>query len=86
MRAFSRAIGVLCYVYLLAAPATATTYQKVADPDLADQAPVIVEARVAGVPKPVAGRIPATDYPFAVERSIRGAASGELLTVRRLSL
>jgi len=82
MRAFSRAIGALSYVCLLAAPAAATTYQKVGDPDLADQAPVIVEARIAGAPKPAAGRIPSTDYPFTVERAIRGAAAGDLLTVR----
>jgi hypothetical protein len=82
MRALPCAVGALSYVCLLAAPAAATTYQKVGDPDLADQAPVIVEARVAGAPKPAAGRIPSTDYAFAVERPVRGAAPGDLLTVR----
>jgi hypothetical protein len=82
MRAFPRAIGALSYVCLLAVPAAATTYQKVDDPDLADQASVIVEARVIGAPKPAAGRIPSTDYPFVVERALRGASVGDPLTVR----
>ncbi|HEY0514292.1 MAG TPA: hypothetical protein VGH73_20475 [Thermoanaerobaculia bacterium] len=86
MRAFSRAYGALCIVCLLAAPAAATTYQKVGDADLADQATVIAEAR-AGAPIEGAGTsaapgLPATDYPFTVERAIRGAASGDRLTVR----
>jgi hypothetical protein len=82
MRAFPRAVGALSYVCLLASPAAATTYQKVGDPDLADQAPVIVEAHMAGTPKLAAGYIPSTDYPFTVERAIRGASAGDLLTVR----
>jgi hypothetical protein len=85
MRALSRALGALSVVCLLAAPLAATTYQRVADADLADQAPVVVEA-VAGVSTNTAApgnqRLPATDYRITVERAIRGAAAGDTLTVR----
>lgn len=81
-RALSCASGALSIVCLLAAPAAATTYQMVGDQDLADQAPVIVEARAAGPAGSAAGSRPATEYPFAVERAIRGAAAGDRLTVR----
>jgi hypothetical protein len=82
MRAVLRAAAALSVVSLLAAPAVATTYQRVADADLADQAAVIVEARVVGSGAASDGRRPATDYRFAVERAIRGAAAGDRLTVR----
>ena len=82
MRALSRALGAWSVACLLAAPGAATTYQRVADSDLADQASVVVEA-VAGAPANVSDeRLPATDYPFTVERAIRGAAAGDTLTVR----
>jgi hypothetical protein len=90
MRALPRALGALSVTCLLAAPLAATTYQRVADADLADQAPVVVEA-VVGAPADAAdlanGRLPATaypvtNYPVTVERAIRGAAVGDALTVR----
>lgn len=83
MRALSRALGALSAVCLLAAPLAATTYQRVADADLADQAPVVVEA-VAGAATNATGnqRLPATDYRITVERAVRGAAAGDALTVR----
>jgi hypothetical protein len=82
MRALSRALGALSVVSLLAVPVAATTYQKVADTDLADQAPVIVEAGVGAAADAADGRLPATDYRVTVERAIRGAAAGDALTVR----
>lgn len=82
MRAVLRAAGALSVVSLLAAPAAATTYQRVADADLADQAAVIVEARVLGSGAASDGRQPFTDYQFEVEEAIHGAAAGDRLTVR----
>ncbi|HYG64945.1 MAG TPA: matrixin family metalloprotease [Thermoanaerobaculia bacterium] len=67
---------------LSAVPASATTYQMVSDQTLADQAPVIVEARVvAAEPAPVVGR-PATDYQVEVERVIKGDLAGSTVMVR----
>ncbi len=82
MRALPCALGALSVACLLAAPLAATTYQRVADTDLADQAPVVVEA-IAGTSTNMAdGRLPATDYRITVEWAIRGAAAGDTLTVR----
>ncbi|MEO6192174.1 MAG: hypothetical protein ABIS20_04145 [Thermoanaerobaculia bacterium] len=69
-------------VCLLAAPLEATTYQRVADADLVDQAPVIVEAVAGASTNRADERLPATDYRITVERAIRGAAAGGTLTVR----
>ena len=82
MRALSRALGALSAVCLLTAPLAATTYQRVADADLADQAPVVVEAVAGASTNATDGRLPATDYRITVERAIRGAAAGDTLTVR----
>ena len=77
---------VLLGVCALAAPAAATTYQRVADADLADQAAVLVEAIVSTRSLPTgssaAAGLPATDYRMTVERAIRGARPGDSLTVR----
>src|SRR5215203_2931551 len=84
MRAFSRAFGALCVV-CLAGPAAATTYQMVADPDLADQAPVIVEGVVTATGSGKGGA-PSTDYQVDVERWLRGQSparpAASHLTVR----
>ena len=82
MRALPRALGALSIVCLLTAPLAATTYQRVADADLVDQAPVIIEAVTGASTNRADGRLPATDYRITVERAIRGAAAGDTLTVR----
>jgi hypothetical protein len=82
MRALPRALGALSIVCLLAAPLAATTYQRVADADLVDQAPVVVEAVAGASTNTADGRLPATNYRITVERAIRGAAAGDTLTVR----
>jgi hypothetical protein len=65
-----------------ALPASATTYQMVADPLLADQAETIVEATVVAVePAPVDGR-PATDYQIEVARVIKGDLPGSTVVMR----
>jgi hypothetical protein len=81
-----RSLAVLTILLSLAAPAAATTYRMVSDTDLADQAPVIVEAVVlasggAAGSSPAATVI-ATDYQVEVERWLRGEAARGSLTVR----
>lgn len=67
---------------LAALPASATTYQMVADPVLADQAETIVEATVVAVePAPVDGR-PATDYQIEVARVLKGDLPGSTVVMR----
>ena len=67
---------------LVPSPASPATYVKVADDTLADQAGVIIEARVLEVdPSPGIGR-PVTDYRMAVEQVILGDAVASPLTVR----
>jgi hypothetical protein len=77
----SRALGALWIVSSLAVPAAATTYRMVDDPDLADQAPAIVEAVVTAFGSAPGNGAPATDYRIEVERWIRGRGANGL-TVR----
>jgi hypothetical protein len=73
---------VLSLASLLGRPAAATTYQAIADAALADQAAVVIEARIAGVdPAPLAGTI-ATDYLVEVERVLKGDVPGSTVVVR----
>jgi len=68
----------LCFT----APAAATTFVMVADEDLVDQSPVVVEARVlTKEPAPAPGT-PSTDYLIEVERVIKGDVPGSNLVVR----
>jgi hypothetical protein len=64
-------------------PVTATSYVAIADADLLDRSPVVVEGRVVAVePAPVDG-LPAIDYRIDVERTLKGGpAPGSRLTVR----
>lgn len=63
-------------------PASATTYVMVDDPELADQAGVVVDAQIVSVePAPATGR-PATDYTVEVETLVAGSAPGTTLIVR----
>lgn len=67
---------------IAALPLSATTYKMVSDQDLADQAQVIVEARVVAVESaPVVGR-PATDYQIEIERVLKGDLPGSTIIVR----
>jgi len=65
-------------------PAGATSFVMVADEALADQAPLIVEGRIAAVgPAPPIGA-PSTDYTLTVDRVLKGYAAGSSLVVRVL--
>jgi hypothetical protein len=76
-----RSLAVLTILLSFAAPAAATTYRMVSDTDLADQAPVIVEAVVTAAGSPAAAAL-STDYQVEVERWLRGEAARGSLTVR----
>lgn len=82
MKLAVRSLFLLSLLPLLASPVAATTFQQVADPVLADQAPVIIDARVAEVePSTLADR-PATDYIVEVDRVLKGDVPGSTLVVR----
>ncbi len=66
-----------------AAAAQATTFLMVRDEALADQAPLVVEARLLSR-GPAAGQAPATEYVFAVERVVKGEPVGNQVVVRVL--
>ena len=67
---------------LVAAPLAATSFVMVPDEDLADQAAVVVEARVLSVDGAPGKRMPATDYLIEVERVLKGSPPGSTLIVR----
>ena len=74
--------SLLLVLLALATPAGATTFVRVADGILADQAALIAEVRVLEAdPMPDAGR-PVTDYLVEVERVVKGFYGGSRLTVR----
>ncbi|MCP4659887.1 MAG: matrixin family metalloprotease [bacterium] len=73
---------VLAALLLAPSPGGSTTFVRVADADLADQATVIAEVRVLTVdPAPGVGR-PVTDYLVEVERLIAGHLPGSAIVVR----
>lgn len=66
-----------------ARPALATSYVMMSDAALADQATVVVDARVvAAEPAAVCDRAPATDYRVEVDRVLKGDVPGGVLVVR----
>jgi hypothetical protein len=67
---------------LLAAPAAATTFVRMADGDLADAATVIAEVRVDAVQPSPAGAPLATHYQAAILRLLKGSPAGSSLVVR----
>ncbi len=68
---------------LAAAGAQATTFVMVRDEALADQAALVVEARLLSHgPAAGAGGAPATEYVFAVERVVKGVAAQDRVVVR----
>jgi Fibronectin type III domain/Matrixin len=67
---------------LAGAPAHATSFVMVADEALADQAALVVEARLLGRGPAATAGMPVTDYLFAVERVLKGEADQAVVTVR----
>ena len=66
-----------------ARPALATSFVMMSDAALADQAAVVVDARVvAAEPAAVYDRAPATDYRIEVDRVLKGDVPGGVLVVR----
>lgn len=66
-----------------ARPALATSFVMMSDAALADQAGVVVDARVVGAePAAVYDRAPATDYRVEVDRVLKGDVPGGVLVVR----
>jgi Fibronectin type III domain/Matrixin len=80
-------VGAACGL-LTAAPLAATSVVLGSDAELADQAPVILEATVLGLaPELPAGaprRAPTTDYQLRVERVLKGSVAGEMVRLRVL--
>jgi hypothetical protein len=82
-RHVSLLLSVCALSALAGTAAQATTFLMVRDEALADQAPLVVEARLLSR-GPAAGRAPATEYVFAVERVVKGAPVGDRVVVRVL--
>jgi Fibronectin type III domain/Metallo-peptidase family M12 len=70
------------FAWLARAPAEATTYVMVEDPDLADQAPLIVEVTVEAVASASLEDRVATDYQMSVDRVLKGFLPGSSIIVR----
>ncbi|MEO6192485.1 MAG: matrixin family metalloprotease [Thermoanaerobaculia bacterium] len=82
MKSKFRLLPLFVLPFLLRQPATATTYQMMSDSALADQAPVVVEARITSVSSaPLAGQ-PATDYLVEISRVLKGDLPGSTVMVR----
>lgn len=69
---------------LAAAPLAATSYVAMTDEALADQSPLIVEARVIGRESAPQWQRPSTDYLIEVERVLKGSPAGSTIVVRVL--
>ena len=76
----SLALGLL----LAASPALATSFVRVADEDLADQASVIAEGQITSAAGSPADTAPSTDYVFEIDRLIKGYTAGSSVVVRVL--
>jgi hypothetical protein len=74
--------SLIALLALAGAPARATSFVMVADEALADQAALVVEARLLGRGPAAASGMPVTDYLFAVERVVKGEADAAVVTVR----
>ena len=71
-----------CLFLLLPGLAGATSFVRVADADLADQAPVIAEVIFRGHDNSVTPNMPVTDYRVEVARVLRGDLPGSGVVVR----
>jgi fibronectin type III domain protein/matrixin len=74
--------SLIALLSLAGAPVRATSFVMVADEALADQAAMIVEARLLGRGPAAASGMPVTDYLFAVERVVKGRADEAVVAVR----
>ena len=74
--------SLIALLALAGAPAFATSFVMVADEALADQAALVVEARLLGRGPATTSGMPVTDYLFAVERVVKGQADAAVVTVR----
>lgn len=75
-------LPILVLPFLLGRPATATTFQRMPDGALVDQAAVVVEVEVASASSaPLVGQ-PATDYLVEVQRVLKGNVPGSAVVVR----
>ncbi len=82
MKSKSRLLPLLALPFLLRQPAAATTYKMMSDSALADQAQVVVEAKIASVSSaPLVGK-PSTDYLIEVNRVLKGDILGSTVMVR----
>jgi hypothetical protein len=78
----SLSLTLLSLLPLLASPAAATTFQRVEDTSLTDQAQAVVHARVVDIEPSTLGDRPATDYIVEVERVLKGDIPGSTIVVR----
>ncbi|HEY2296008.1 MAG TPA: matrixin family metalloprotease [Thermoanaerobaculia bacterium] len=82
MKSKLRLIPLLALPFLLRQPAAATTYMRMPDSALVDQAAAVVDVKVVDVsPAPLVGQ-PATDYLVEVNRVLKGSLSGSTVVVR----
>lgn len=82
MKSKLRLAPLLALPFLLRQPAAATTYMRMPDSALADQAAAVVDVKVVDVSSaPVDGQ-PATDYLVEVNRVLKGSLSGSTVVVR----
>lgn len=82
MKKFRVALPLLALPFLLGRPAAATTYMRMPDRALADQAAAVADVRVVGVePAPIEGA-PATDYLVEINRVLKGDIAGSTILVR----
>src|SRR5436305_13645084 len=80
----ARVLRSLAPLLLLAAPLAATSFVRMEDGALADQAGVIAEVRVDAIQPAPAGGAPATHYQVSVLRLVKGQTAGSSLVVRVL--
>jgi hypothetical protein len=83
MRSFKQLVRLAsCLLLLLPGVAGATSFVRVADADLADQAPVIAEVVFRGHDNSVTPNMPVTDYQVEIGRVLRGDLPGTGVVVR----
>jgi hypothetical protein len=82
MKSKFRLLPLFALPFLLRQPATATTYKMMSDSALADQAQIVVEARITSASSaPLVGK-PATDYLVEISRVLKGDLPGSTVMVR----
>lgn len=82
MKSKLRLIPLLALPFLLRQPAAATTYMRMPDSALVDQAAAVVDVKVVDASSaPLVGQ-PATDYLVEINRVLKGSLSGSTVVVR----